>query len=64
MGIGSFVKAYSRQMEKEYEAKGAEYEVDEDAFAYLECQQTYYNNQMVSFMHDLYYTRRYYGMSA
>jgi len=46
MGIGSFVKAYSRQMEKEYEAKGAEYEVDEDAFAYLECQQTYYNNQM------------------
>jgi len=46
MGIGSFVKAYTRQMEKEYEAKGAEYEVDDEALEFLECQQYYYNNQM------------------
>ena len=50
MGIGSFVKAYTRQMEKEYEAKGAEYEVDDEALEFLECQQYYYNNQMVSFI--------------
>jgi len=37
-------------MEKEYEAKGAEYEVDDDVFEYLECQQYYYNNNMVSFL--------------
>jgi len=35
-------------MEKEYEAKGAEYEVDDEVFEYLECQQYYYNNNMVS----------------
>mgnify|MGYP006102917927 CR=1 FL=1 len=35
--IETFVRAYTRQMEKEYEAKGAEYEVDEDVFEYLEC---------------------------
>lgn len=33
-------------MEKEYEAKGAEYEVDDEVFEYLECQQYYYNNNM------------------
>lgn len=44
--IETFVRAYTRQMEKEYEAKGAEYEVDEDVFEYLECQQYYYNNNM------------------
>jgi hypothetical protein len=50
LGVDSFVRAYTRQMEVEYEAKGGEYEVDEDAMGYLQCQQYYYNNNLVSRM--------------
>lgn len=46
LGVDSFVRAYTRQMEVEYEAKGGEYEVDEDAMGYLQCQQYYYNNNL------------------
>ena len=45
--IPYFLRSYIKQMKKEYEAKGAEYEVEEEALEFLECQQYYYNNQMV-----------------
>lgn len=48
LDLESFIRAYTRQMKEEYEAKGADYDVDEDAMAYLECQQYYYNNNLVS----------------
>jgi len=46
LSIASFVRSYVKQMQVEYERKGADYEVDEDAMEYLECQQYYYNNNM------------------
>ncbi len=48
LDIGSFVRAYTRQMQNEYEAKGQDYEVDEESMNYLQCQQYYYNNNLVS----------------
>ena len=48
LDLESFIRAYTRQVKEEYEAKGADYDVDEDAMAYLECQQYYYNNNLVS----------------
>lgn len=47
MDVDSFIRAYVRQLEQDYEAKGAEYEVDDEAMEYLQCQQYYYNNNMV-----------------
>jgi len=46
LDLESFIRAYTRQVKEEYEAKGADYDVDEDAMAYLECQQYYYNNNL------------------
>lgn len=46
LDIGSFVRAYTRQMQNEYEAKGQDYEVDEESMNYLQCQQYYYNNNL------------------
>ena len=45
--IPYFLRAYIKEMKKEYAAKGADYEVEEEALEFLECQQYYYNNQMV-----------------
>ncbi len=45
--IPSFVRAYTRQMKQEYEAKGADYDVDDEAMEYLNCQAYYYNNNQV-----------------
>jgi len=44
LDIPSFVRAYTRQMKQEYEAKGADYDVDDEAMEYLNCQAYYYNN--------------------
>ncbi len=47
MDVDYFVRAYVRQLQREYESKGQEYEVDGEAMEYLKCQQYYYNNNMV-----------------
>lgn len=44
LDLETFIRGYSKQMKQEYEAKGQDYEVDNDAMAYLECQEYYYNN--------------------
>jgi len=46
LDVEDFVRAYTRQMQLEYEAKGGEYEVDEEAMEYFQCQQYYYNGYM------------------
>jgi len=46
MDVDSFIRAYVSQLEQDYLAKGAEYEVDDEAMEYLQCQQYYYNNNM------------------
>ena len=46
--IESFVRAYVKQMTVEYERKGMDYEVDDEAMQFLQCQEYYYNNNMVS----------------
>ena len=47
--VGSFVKAYVKQKEQMQELYGVEYEApNEDTLMYLECQQVYMNNVLVS----------------
>lgn len=44
--IATFVRAYTRQMQIDAERKGQEYEIDDEAAEFLQCQQYYYNNNL------------------
>ncbi len=45
----TFVVAYDKQQRQDNEnGNGNGYEIDDEVFEYLQCQQYYYNNNMVS----------------
>lgn len=48
--IMTFIVAYAKQQEQDNELYGNNggYEIDEDVLMFLQCQQYYYNNNMVS----------------
>lgn len=50
MSVEDFIRAYTRQVQKEYENNGKEYQVNGETMAYLQCQEYYYNNNLVSTM--------------
>eukprot|EP00557_Chaetoceros_sp_GSL56_P008666 CAMPEP_0176494400 /NCGR_PEP_ID=MMETSP0200_2-20121128/10074_1 /TAXON_ID=947934 /ORGANISM="Chaetoceros sp., Strain GSL56" /LENGTH=372 /DNA_ID=CAMNT_0017892151 /DNA_START=147 /DNA_END=1265 /DNA_ORIENTATION=- len=46
MSVENFIRAYMKQVQKEYENNGNEYQVNGETMAYLQCQQYYYNNNL------------------